>query len=76
MVALPPLSVAAAEVYPPPVSVTDPDGAGLPLPPLMETVTVSPWADVIDDEDGIIATIGVVFTTAFTVSRANPDPIL
>jgi hypothetical protein len=59
----PALSVAAAEVYPPPVTVTVPVGAGAPLPPLTTTVTVNPWAVAMLEEDGVTVTMGVTSAT-------------
>jgi hypothetical protein len=56
--ALPPLKVAADEVYPPPLTVTEP--VGVPLLPDTETVTVSAWAVVILEEEGVTNTVGVV----------------
>ena len=40
IVALPPLRVVEADVYPPPLKMTEPVGVGLLLPPLTPTVTV------------------------------------
>jgi hypothetical protein len=62
MVALPLCKVVAEEVKPPPVSVTVPVGAGLPL---TATVAVNPCAVVMLGEDGVTVTAGVAL---FTVS--------
>jgi hypothetical protein len=59
IVALPLLRVAAAEVKLPLVSVAEPVGVGLPVPPLTEIATVNACAVVILDEDGVNATVGV-----------------
>ena len=60
IVAVPVLSVAAAELYPPRVTVTVPVGAGVPL---TMTVTVSACVVVMLDEDGVTVTEGVDFVT-------------
>ena len=61
IVALPPVRVVAAEVNPPPVTVTDPVGVGLPLPPLTAAVTVRGCAVVMLDAEGVTDTVGMVF---------------
>ena len=61
MVALPPLSVAGAEAKPPPVSVTEPVGVGLPLPPFTTTVTERGCTVVMLEEAGVTVTVGVIF---------------
>jgi hypothetical protein len=63
MVAVPPLSVAAPELYPPPVMVTLPVAAGVPVPPLTPTVTESAWGVVMLDNEGVTVTVGVVLDT-------------
>jgi hypothetical protein len=60
IVALPPLSVVAAEVYPPPVSVTEPVGVG--VPPTV-TETESACTVVMLDTDGVTVTGGVALAT-------------
>jgi hypothetical protein len=70
IVAPPPVSVVAAEMNPPPVSVTEPVVVGVPLPSLTPTVTVNPCSVVILDCDGITVTVGVAFVT---VSEFDPD---
>ena len=70
MVALPLCKVVAEEVKPPPVSVTVPVGAGLPLTRLTATVAVNPCAVVMLDEGSVTATAGVALFTVnvpFTV---------
>jgi hypothetical protein len=59
--ALPPVSVVAAEVYVPLLSVTVPVGVGLLLPPLKFTVTITACAILTLARDGVTATVGVVF---------------
>jgi hypothetical protein len=59
IVAPPPLIVVAAEEKFPLVSVTEPVGVGLPVPPLMATATVNDWAVVMLEEDGVVVTLGV-----------------
>jgi hypothetical protein len=76
IVALPLLKVIAAEVYPPPVNVTDPVGVGLPLPPFTETVTVRGCAVVMLDVDGVTVTVGVVLAGVVTVTVADPEALL
>ena len=61
--ALPLARVVAAEVYPPPVSVTEPVGVGLPVPPFTETVTARGCAVVMLEAEGVTVTAGVVFET-------------
>ena len=63
IVALPPLRFVVAEVYPPPVKVTEPVGAGLPPPALTETVTDSACAVVMLDEEGATVTVGEALLT-------------
>lgn len=72
IVVLPLLSFAGVEVKPPPERVTEPVGAGLPLPPFTATVTVSGCAVVIFDADGVSETVGVIFAGAVTEIVAVP----
>ena len=60
IVALPLLSVVAAEVYVALVSVTEPVGLGLPDPPLTVTVTIVDCAEVILAGEGVTVTVGAV----------------
>jgi hypothetical protein len=76
IVAVPPLSAVAADSYPPPVSVTVPVGAGLPLPPLTTAVTVSACVVVMLIADGVTATPGVIFAGVVTVTTAAPVALL
>jgi hypothetical protein len=76
IVALPLPRVAAAEVYPPPLSVTVPVGVGLPVPPLTATVTERGCAVVMLEADGVTATVGVVFAATVTVTDALPEALL
>ena len=62
IVALPLLSVVAAEAYPPPLSVTVPVGVGLPLPPFTATVTESGCTLVMLGADGVTVMVGVSIT--------------
>jgi hypothetical protein len=62
IVALPLLRVVVAEVYPPPVSVTDPVGVGLPLPPFTTTLAVKTCAVVTLLDEGVTVTVGVVLS--------------
>lgn len=57
--ASPPLSVATAEVYEPLVSVMEPVGVGLPVPPLTATVTDNACAVVMLADEGVTATAGL-----------------
>ena len=75
-VALPLLRIIAAEVYPPPMSVTEPVGVGLPLPPLTATVTVKACAVVMLDEDGVTDTVGVVTACVTVTARDVPVALL
>ena len=59
----PALSVAAAEVKPPPVTTTVPVGTGEPAPPLTPTVKVSVWVVLMVDEDGVTVTDGMALAT-------------
>ena len=63
IVALPFVSVAAAEVYLPLVNATEPVGVGLPLPPLTATVTISDCTMVMLDEDGVSVNAAVACVT-------------
>jgi hypothetical protein len=54
------------------ISVTNPVGVALPLPPPTATVTVNPWVIEILDEDGVTETIGVVGAGVVTVIEADP----
>jgi hypothetical protein len=76
IVALPLLRVAAADVYVPLVSVNDPVGVGLPVPPLTATVTLSACAVVMLEADGVTVTVGVVFAGAVTVTEFDPVALL
>jgi hypothetical protein len=60
IVAPPLVNVVAADIYPPPVSVTEPVGTGLPLPPATATVTVRLCTVVIVVAEGDTVTVGVV----------------
>jgi hypothetical protein len=74
MVAFPALlSVAIVEGSPPPVSATVPVGDGVPL---RETVTVSDWAVVMLERDGMTVTVVVIFAGAVTVTDAAPELLL
>ena len=64
----PPLSVVAAELYPPPLSVTVPVGTGFPLPPLTTTVTDKACVVVMLNEDGVTVTVGVIRDEVSTVT--------
>jgi hypothetical protein len=76
IVAVPPVSVVAAELYPPPVSVTVPVGTGLPLPPATTTVTERLCVVVRFAADGVTATVGVIFAGVVTVTSADPVALL
>jgi hypothetical protein len=76
MDAVPPLSVTAADVNPPPDSVTVPVGEGLPSPPLNVTVTVSACLTETLFGDGVTKTAGAVFAIGCTVSIAEPVALL
>jgi hypothetical protein len=71
-VALPLLRVAADEVYPPPVSVTDPVGVGLPLPPFTVAVTDNACAVVMLLADGVTVIVGAILATV-TVAAAEAE---
>ena len=58
--AVPAVSTAAAELYPPRVTVTIPVGTGVPP---TATLTVSAWVVEILDEDGVPTTEGVTLAT-------------
>jgi len=72
MVALPLLRVVAGEVYPPPVSVTEPVGVGLPALQATATVTDRAWFALMLDEPGVTVTVGV---TRLTVTPAFPEAL-
>jgi hypothetical protein len=76
IVALPLARVVATEVYPPPDSVTDPVGVGLPVPPLTATVTVRDCAVVMLDAVGVTVTVGVVLAGVVTETVADPEALL
>jgi hypothetical protein len=76
IVALPLLRVAADEVYPPPVTVTDPLGTELPLPPLTVTVTARLCAVVMLLEEVATATVGVTLVGFVTVTVDTPEALL
>jgi hypothetical protein len=59
IVAMPPLRVAAADVKLPLLSITEPVGVGLPVPPLTATLTDNDWAVVMVVEDGVTVIVGV-----------------
>jgi hypothetical protein len=73
IVALPPVRVVAAEVYPPPLSITEPVGVG--VPPTV-TVTVNGWVVVTLDGEGVTITVGVVFAGLVTVTEFDPEALL
>jgi hypothetical protein len=73
IVAPPLVSIVAADVYPPPVSVTEPVAVGAPIPPFTATVTVVPCTVVMLDGDGVTVTVGVTFVT---VTEFVPDALL
>jgi hypothetical protein len=58
---LPPESVPADEVNPPPDSVADPVGTGLSMPPLMATIAVNSCAVVMLVAEGDTVTVAVIF---------------
>jgi hypothetical protein len=58
--ALPTPRVVADEVYPPPLSITEPVGMGVPV---TVTITVSGWVVVTLDGEGVTDTVGVVLPT-------------
>jgi hypothetical protein len=71
--ALPLTSVVAAEVYPPPLSTTDPVGVELPAVPATATVTVKACAEVMLVGAGVTVTVGVaLFTTSVTTFEVLP----
>jgi hypothetical protein len=74
--ALPPLSVTAADVNPPPDSVTVPVGDGLPSPPPSDTATVSACFTETLFGFGVTVTAGEVFAIGCTVSIADPAALL
>ena len=61
-IALPLVSVIAAEVYAPLLRITLPVGVGLPLPPATATVTMSVCAVVMLVDAGVTVTVGVIST--------------
>jgi hypothetical protein len=73
IVATPPVRVVAAEVYPPPLSVTEPVGVGVP-----DTVTVTKraWRVVMLDGDGVTVTVGVVLVAVVTATVLDPEALL
>jgi hypothetical protein len=71
-----PVASVFSVLYVPLVSVTDPVGVGLPLPPLTETVTVKACAVVMLDEDGVTTTVGVVFTRVTVTAEDEPVAVL
>jgi hypothetical protein len=76
IVAPPPLSVVAAEVYPPPVRATEPVGVGFPLPPLTTRVTERPCVVVMLVADGVTVTVGVINAGVVTATGAAPVALL
>ena len=69
MVALPLLTVVTAEVYPPPLRVTDPEGVWLELPAVTLMVTAIYCAVVMLVADGVSVTAGAaLLTTSVTVA--------
>jgi hypothetical protein len=73
IVATPPVSAVADEVYVPLVSVTEPVGVGVPA---TVTVTARLWAVVMLDGEGETVTVGVVFAGLVTVTEAVPVALL
>jgi hypothetical protein len=66
-------NVVAAELKPPPDSVTEPVGVGVP-PTAIATVSVC--AVVMLEADGTTVTVGVVLATAVTVTKFDPEALL
>jgi hypothetical protein len=60
----------AADVYPAPISTTDP--VGVPVPPLTVTLTVRACVVLMLTADGVAVTVGVVFVAEVTASIAAP----
>ena len=73
MVALPALSVVAAEVYVPLVRVTEPVGVGLPLPPLTVTFTANGCVVVMLVGDGVTVNVGVNLAAAVMLKSTTFD---
>jgi len=73
IVALPLVNVATAEVYPPPESVTEPVGVGVPPTPI---VTDRDCNVVMLDGEGVTVTVGVVFAGFVTVTVLDPVAVL
>jgi len=67
-------SVAGDEVYEPDVTVTDPVGVGLPVPPLTVAVSVSGSVDATLGDCGVTVTDGVI--NAVDVTVTDPRPVL
>jgi hypothetical protein len=63
MVATPATSVAADDVYPPPLIVTVPVAVGAPPPPFTATVTVNPCTVVMLEDEGVTVTAGDALET-------------
>ena len=72
IVALPPVSVVADDVYPPPERITLP--VGVPPVPLTATVTERVWPTVMLLAPGVTVTVGVSF--GVTVTLPVPDAVL
>jgi hypothetical protein len=75
-VALPEVSIVAAEVYVPLLTVTDPVGVALPEPPLTATVTESDCAVVILDAEGETVKTGATGPGAVNVTDAVPEAVV
>ena len=60
-------------MYPPPLSVTEPVGLGVPA---TVTVTVSGWVVATLDGEGVTVTVGMVFAGLVTVTGFDPDALL
>lgn len=58
------------------VRVTEPVGAGLPVPVMTATVTVRACAVVMLDEPGVTVTVGVIFAGLVTATGVNPVALL
>jgi hypothetical protein len=74
IVADPALRVVAAEVYPPPPSVTEPVGVGFPPPPATMTPTLRLCVVLMIEEDGVTVTVGVINPLNGKVRSHAPRP--
>ena len=63
IVAEPAVRGVADELYPPPVSVTVPVAAGLPVPVFTATVTLNDWVTEMLEAAGVTETAGVALLT-------------